>query len=110
MSDIERTAELCPNPGQPQDASAKPQPAPIKAPDGVEIDLVVYLHSDAEEIDVAIGLRGMTGLKPFDPAFDWSALVGSAVSSLRELADDWRVMSRAEIAAYKRSQGELGDG
>jgi hypothetical protein len=110
MANIERTAELCPNPGQPQDAGEKPGPATIEAPEGVEIDIVVYLHSDYEDLDVAVGLHGLPALAPFKPTFNWSALLGSAGAALKDLADDWRVMSRAEIAAYKLRQREFGDG
>lgn len=110
MANIERTAELCPDPGQPQDAAPKSAPSPIEAPDGVEIDLVVYLHSEAEDLDVTVGLHGIEALRPFSDPFDPLALLGRQGVSLRDLADDWRVMSRAEIAAYKLRQREFGDG
>lgn len=110
MSDIEREAELCPNPPAPQADAPAADRAVIEAPEGVEIDLVVYLHSDAEGYDLTVAVRGLIGLAAFLPTFDPLALIGKAAGQLSHLASDWRVMTREEIATYKRGQDEMGDG
>lgn len=78
--------------------------ATIHAPEGIEIDILVYLTSDETGIDVVGRIGGMTAL----PEFTGNASPDGLVKALgpHTLANDWRLMSREEIANYKRRERE----
>lgn len=76
--------------------------APIQCPEGVEIDLVMYLTSPSTGLQVVVGLRGMNAIAPFSEAPDPREIAQSHI--LPGLADDWRLMTREEISAYKSDE------
>jgi len=79
----------------------------IHAPEGVEIDLAFYLTSDATGLEMVARIGGLPALTTFDGKTDANALAEKL--SIQSLANDWRLMSRAEIADYKRREREGDD-
>lgn len=78
--------------------------ATFKLPEGVEVELKFYLTSDKLDANVVIRLGGMTSF-----ADSWADVVVdvnkiATANMLDKLADDWRVMSREEIAQYKKDE------
>lgn len=68
----------------------------IKAPEGVEYDIVVYLTSDSTGIDLRFRIGGA---KTMTDEFDLAAL--AEINELADVAKDFRPMTRAEIKTYK---------
>lgn len=75
----------------------------IRAPEGVEIDLVVYLVSDSTGLELRVGIRGLPILSDFKPEFDPVQLARHDVGLPLDITD-WRVMTRDEIRPYKRDE------
>jgi hypothetical protein len=79
----------------------------IKMPEGVELDLKVYLAGeiDGEEVEIVLTVGGL-------PAFADSVLERADLAhlvdsqGLDKLGSGWRVMSRAEITDYKARERE----
>jgi hypothetical protein len=83
-----------------------------RLPDGCECRLDFYLTSDSTGLEVKLGLGGMTSIPDTiepAPAMKLVQSLGVAVAPLEEMADDWRFMSRAEIAEYKQQEQEDED-
>jgi hypothetical protein len=76
----------------------------IKVPDGIEIDLIMYLTSDSTGANVRYALRGMRALTPFLDKPDASVLATQA--GLISMATDWRMMTINEIEEYKLDEDE----
>jgi hypothetical protein len=74
----------------------------VQCPEGVEIDFVIYLTSESTGIDVRFALKGMPAFVGFEKACDPAAL--EVASGASRFAPDWRMMTRAEIAEYKRGE------
>ncbi|GJD41288.1 hypothetical protein [Methylobacterium bullatum] len=78
-------------------------------PEGCECRLDFYLVSDTADVEVVVGLGGMTKVPQVEGVDKILAVVrslGVATAPLEGMADDWRLMNRAEIADYKRRQEE----
>jgi len=77
-----------------------------RLPEGCECRLDFYLVSDAADVEIRVGLGGMTLIPEFedvDPEpLKLIASLGTATEPLTGVATDWRFMRRAEIADYKR--------
>lgn len=79
----------------------------IRAPEGMEFDIRVYLIADdGTQIDVKLG--GLPFMVPFEGDRDPAKFLTSLAPSL--LPDrEWRFMTRAEIAEYKNDDDEDED-
>lgn len=74
-----------------------------KAPEGIEYAVFAYLTSDATGLEARIQMSAAATFGEVKPD------ACEQLAQTRELqiaADDWRPMTRAEIAEYKRGQGE----
>jgi hypothetical protein len=76
----------------------------IKCPEGIELDLVMFLTSPSTGINIQLALRGLPAITPFSAEPDVEGLVRQY--KLAKLAPDWRFMTRAEVAAYKAEEDE----
>lgn len=82
---------------------------PLPAPDGVEFDMHVFIVSPSTGAETCLHFPGNRMLPPRDTdPVDLSALIDSLgvqeSRRIRAYASDWRVMTRAEITAYKVRQ------
>lgn len=79
----------------------------IKLPEGVEVDLKVYLVGMIEEneVEIALTLGGMPAISDSVHEYlDLQSIIAS--QNLLDLGTDWRVMTRPEISDYKKRQTE----
>lgn len=79
----------------------------IKLPEGVEIALNLYIVGtiDGEETPTLITVSGLTSFT--DTVADNVELSHIIASNkLDEVGSDWRVMTRAEIADYKKREAD----
>lgn len=77
----------------------------IELPDGVEVDLKVFLVgvSDGEEVEIAVTVGGLPRLSDdMLPVVDVDRIVQAY--NLALFGAEWRTMTRAEISDYKRRQ------
>jgi hypothetical protein len=75
----------------------------IELPEGVEVDLRVYLVGsvDGEDVEVALTVGGLPRLSDqMLPCVAVDTIIKAY--DLDDLGAGWRVMTRAEIADYKR--------
>ncbi|GBU16252.1 MULTISPECIES: hypothetical protein [unclassified Methylobacterium] len=76
-----------------------------RMPEGSECRVDIYLVSDSTEIEVVVGIAGLTVVPAFNNApgdpLKLVASLGAAAEPLSNIAQDWRYMSRAEIRDYK---------
>lgn len=79
----------------------------IQAPEGVEIGLSFYFTSEETGLEVVGNMSGLPALTSFDGQADAAKLAEHF--GLNSFADDWRLMTRAEIADYKRREREGED-
>ncbi|MGU3384453.1 hypothetical protein ACLBYG_08095 [Methylobacterium sp. D53M] len=81
-----------------------------RLPEGCECRLDFYLTSDSNGMEIKVGIGGLPIIPSFkDQAPDALKLIaslGAAVEPLANLAQDWRFMTRAEIADYKSREEE----
>jgi len=79
----------------------------FRMPEGVELDLKVYLIGNVTGQETEIVLT-VGGLPAFSDSVNESLELDHIVKSykLDELGDSWRVMTRAEIADYRKRQDE----
>jgi hypothetical protein len=77
----------------------------IKAPEGVEIGFRVFLRSDSSELAAVIALDGRTTMREFNDV-DVAGLINSFGRPDYMLLDDWRVMTRKEIADCRKEKGQ----
>lgn len=82
---------------------------PLPAPEGVEFDMHVFIVSPSTGAETCLHFPGNRMLPPRDTdPVDLPALIDSTgveqSRRLRAYASDWRVMTRAEITAYKVRQ------
>jgi hypothetical protein len=73
----------------------------VNAPEGVELGFRVYLRSDSSELVAVIALDGMTQMREFNDV-DVEGLIKSLGKPDYLLLTDWRVMTRKEIADYRK--------
>lgn len=74
----------------------------IEAPEGVEFDTHVYLTSD-DGIEAVFSAKGGKGIPATGVV---QQIVTKAIEGMPTGLGNWRVMSRDEIADYKRRQEE----
>jgi len=70
-----------------------------KLPEGVELSVQFYVKSDTEGHEAVVNLKGIKALPSLEEID--TALI---LKDLPPLADDWRMMTSDEIAAYKASE------
>jgi len=77
----------------------------IKMPEGVELDLKVYVVGLVENVETEIVIT-VSGLPVFSDEVRSYVDLDRIIESqrLNELGSDWRVMNRAEIADYKQRE------
>jgi hypothetical protein len=75
----------------------------ILFPEGVEASLQVFLRSDKLDMDCRLTLSGMKSFVPPREDVNVPLLVKNAKLTA---AEDWRLMTNAEIVAYKKEHGE----
>lgn len=80
-------------------------------PEGVVATLDFYITSDSSGLEAVMSIKGLTVVPDFRLTPDLDALVlikaaGGVVETLREIADDWRMMTRAEVGDYNRRKRE----
>lgn len=76
-----------------------------KLPEGVEIDIITYVYSPSTDAEVRLRVGGFTSIsEDFAKEVDITAL--KEFELLKEIATDWRVMTREEISDYKRRERE----
>jgi hypothetical protein len=78
-------------------------------PEGCEAKIEFYLASDKADAEVVVGLGGLTAFPDLtghdpEPLKLVQSVAASVSADLLTIADDWRFMSRAEIADYKARQ------
>jgi hypothetical protein len=71
------------------------------APEGVSIDIQLYLTSDKTHLNTRITIEGALQLAAGEHVSEEAQKVFQE-PNLAKLADDWRLMTRAEIAAYQK--------
>lgn len=80
-------------------------------PDGVELGLDFYVVSDEAGIETVFSVKGLPAAPDWfqtptlDPLKILSS-IGQPIATFESIADDWRMMTRPEIADYKRRQRE----
>jgi hypothetical protein len=79
----------------------------FRMPEGVEVDLKVYLSGIVEDVETEIVIR-VGGLPSFFDSVEETLDVQHIVKSyeLDKMGTGWRVMTRAEIADYKAREKE----
>lgn len=79
----------------------------FRMPEGVELDLKVYLIGVVEQVETEIVLT-VGGLPAFADSVNETLELHRIIDAynLNELGTDWRVMSRDEIADFKRRESE----
>lgn len=75
----------------------------INAPEGVEFNIITYMTSDSTGLDVAIGLKSMKKMVELAEKVDTVALALAHNLTNSMGVNDWRVMTRDEIAQYKKA-------
>ena len=73
----------------------------INAPEGVEIGFRVFLRSDSSELVASSPWMGLTQMRQFNDV-DVEGLIRSLGKPDYLLLTDWRVMTRKEIADYRK--------
>lgn len=77
----------------------------IKLPEGVEIDIHVYVTGlvDGEVVDTVLSVKG---LPAFSDEVNKTAEIDSIIEmyKLNELGTGWRVMTREEINNFKKGE------
>ena len=78
-------------------------------PEGCEAKIEFYLSSDKAEAEIVVGLGGLTAFPDLtghdpEPLKLVQSVAASVSADLLTIADDWRFMTRAEIANYKTRQ------
>jgi hypothetical protein len=79
----------------------------FKMPDGVEINLIMYVTGivQEEETDITIIISDLTAFSDdIKSSIDLQHIIKS--HNLDTLGTDWRVMTREEIADYKKKERE----
>lgn len=71
--------------------------------DGIELSIVCYLTSDETGLETKVTVSGIKNAIDLE-SLDCTSV--GAVSSLSEVAGDFRPMTREEIADYKRRDEE----
>lgn len=79
----------------------------MKCPEGVELDLICYLTSDKTGLNVKISVKGLPAITSFKTVADAASL--ATAQGLTKFADDWRMMTRAEIKTYKEEEDQEDD-
>jgi len=79
----------------------------IRMPEGVELDLKVYVTGLVEGVEAEIVLT-VAGLPAFSDEVNGSLELSRIIESyeLDKLGTDWRVMTRAEIADYRKRNND----
>jgi hypothetical protein len=74
----------------------------VVAPEGLEFDLVVYLKAtNVDGVHAVLRISGLPVLPELHAAIDAPGLTAKL-----PLGFDWRVMTRAEIAAFKAREDD----
>jgi len=77
----------------------------LTLPEGTDVDINVYVSSEEAGLETRVSIRGVTRMAR---AEDIATEVGKIMTSpdLTGLANDWRLMTRGEIADYRKRQRE----
>jgi hypothetical protein len=71
----------------------------LRMPEGVTLSVNAYLRSDKQEIDVKVCTNGLVALTE-EQVSNFTAEKFVAYQKLDVVADDWRMMTVAEINQY----------
>lgn len=74
-------------------------------PEGVEVTYTIYITSDSTELNAAVKINMRRNLE-FKKEIKPTELLSSFGHNISDAADDWRFMTRDEIAQYKLEEEE----
>jgi hypothetical protein len=85
-----------------------PHPIAYKLPEGVDADLYLYFVSDKTGMECRVAVAGVTMFaSPDNLALE--ARKSLEEPQMRDYANDWRFMSRAEVLDYRKRLREAAN-
>ena len=86
-------------------AGAMKHPVAVELPEGVDADVHVYLTSGSANLNTRVSICGVVQIAGPDGILEETAKM-LTVPELTALAQDWRLMTRPEVLAYRKQQQE----
>ena len=80
-------------------------PVAVELPDGVDADVHIYLNSESAGVWTRISVKGVRQMAGAEGILEEARKMEQA-PQLLEIAQDWRLMTGAEVNAYRVNERE----